>query len=81
MERNMSEGKWVSIKSQHCHFLDREVEQLELRVYAPEVIGEAEPYRVIARKCSDSLECNLAEYPCKWAFTNPVMDQFKIDEK
>ena len=34
------------------------------------------PYKVLARKCSLGLECNLAGFACRWSYTNPDYDPF-----
>ncbi|MCA9992845.1 MAG: hypothetical protein H6988_08160 [Pseudomonadales bacterium] len=75
----MSRQEWVVVKDKTCEFQKHQVEQLELRLYPTDFVDGAEPYRVLARKCSDDIACNLAGYPCKWAFTNPAADHFALD--
>jgi hypothetical protein len=70
---------WVTVGSKYCELLQREVAFMQQRIYptidAPELAG----YRVLAEKCSDDVACNLAGFPCRWAFTNPSTDRYALD--
>lgn len=70
---------WVTLGTKYCELLQREVAFMEERVYptteAPELTG----YRVLAQKCSDDVICNMAGYPCRWAFTNPASDRYVLE--
>ena len=72
----MASEKWVSVKQEWCDLLQQEVVMLERRVFPDDVIPGPQNYRVIARKCSADTTCNMAGYPCKWAYTNPNLDPF-----
>jgi hypothetical protein len=70
---------WVTAGTKYCDLLQRNITFMEQRVYptidAPELAG----YRVLAEKCSHDVVCNLAGYPCRWAFTNPSIDRYALD--
>ncbi len=73
----MATEKWVAVKEEWCNLVEQNVELLELRVYPSEVMPEGQEYQVKARKCSVDVTCNMAGFPCKWAFTNPELDPFE----
>jgi hypothetical protein len=77
-EKKMAKKTWVTVGTKYCELLQRNVAFMEQRVYptidAPEVVG----YRVLAEKCSDDIVCNMAGYPCRWAFTNPLVDRYVL---
>lgn len=62
---------WVEKGRTWCDLAGREVVVYEQRVYPCDEGPCLESYRVLATRCSASIECNLAGLPCKWAFTNP----------
>lgn len=72
----MGTSKWVTVKKQWCEILQGEAELLEHRVYPDTVLPDTEPFRVIARKCSAAIACNLIGCQCKWAYTNADVDRF-----
>lgn len=74
----MATEKWVPVKSQWCDVLGREAQLLELRVYPANVLPDTEQFRVIARKCTADIECNLIGCRCKWAYTDPAADRFAL---
>jgi hypothetical protein len=77
----MATEKWVAVKKEWCNLIEQDVELLEKRVYPQDVIPGPTNYRVEARKCSVDVTCNMAGFPCKWAFTNPQLDPFALRAK
>lgn len=71
--------EWVTVKKQWCHLLGDEAELLEHRAYPAETVPDMEPFRVLGRKCSAALICNLKGCQCKWSYTNPTTDRFNLD--
>lgn len=64
----MAAEKWVILGKKHCHFVDKEVDLVEKRVYPVGLLDSAgSGYRVLARKCSAGYECGHMEEPCQWA--------------
>lgn len=74
----MATEKWVSIGSKWCDLIELDVELEERRVYPADVIPDGETYRVLSRRCTADVACNLANVPCCWAYTNPGVDQFHL---
>lgn len=72
----MATQEWVAVTQEWCNLVEQEVQLLELRVYPADVLPDTQPYRVAARKCSVDITCNMAGFPCKWAYTNPELDPF-----
>ena len=77
----MATEKWVAVKNEWCDLIGKEVELLELRVYPADVLPEGQDFQVKARRCSVDVTCNMAGFPCKWAFTNPDIDGFQERER
>ncbi|MCB8923293.1 MAG: hypothetical protein H6662_17025 [Ardenticatenaceae bacterium] len=77
----MATQKWVAIKQEWCNLVEQDVELMELRVYPDDVIPGPQEYKVTARKCSVDVTCNMAGFPCKWAYTNPELDPFVERER
>jgi hypothetical protein len=75
----MTSVQWVTVDERWCELLGRRVERLEKQLYPGELLPDVPAYRVLARKCSHSIACNIAEFPCKWAYTNPGSDRFGND--
>lgn len=74
----MSYERWVEVKRQWCDVAQDEAVILEHRVYGSEVMPDTEPYRVLSRKCSHGIYCNLIGCSCRWAFTEPAVDRFAV---
>lgn len=74
----MAATEWVIVNRKWCERAGADVVLMEQRVYPSEIIPNISGHRVMARKCSCAMECNLAEIPCKWSFTRPVYDPFNI---
>ena len=74
----MATCKWVTARKKWCDLANREVELMERRVYPADTLPSGTGYRVVARKCSAGLACNLAGFPCKWAYTNPCCDRMEL---
>ena len=72
----MSERNWQPTRVIFCQRIGKEVTlEVEL-VYPPELMPNQNP-RVVARRCSYGIDCNLDERgSCVWAGTNPVIDPF-----
>lgn len=74
----MATQTWTTTGSKYCELIELEIEMEERRVYPPSRLPDTERYRVLNRRCSAEVACNLAGVPCKWAFTNPTTDQFEL---
>ena len=74
----MAATEWVEVDRMWCERAGSTAKLLEKRVYPSEFLPDTTGYRVLARKCSCDVECNLAQFPCKWAFTRPEFDPFKL---
>lgn len=74
----MTTTKWVVVESRWCDLIQQEASIMEQRIYPADMLPDTETYRVIARKCSANVACNLAEVPCDWAFTRPESDRFAL---
>ncbi len=77
----MATEQWVAVKREWCNLVEQDVDLLELRVYPADVLPTGQEYRVKARKCSVDVTCNMAGFPCKWAYTNPELDPFVERER
>ena len=68
---------WESAARHWCDLQKCEAELLEQRVYPGDSLPDTRArYQVRARRCSLALDCNLAGYYCRWAWTNPDNDPF-----
>ncbi|MCA9972008.1 MAG: hypothetical protein KC425_17410 [Anaerolineales bacterium] len=72
----MATQEWVAVTQEWCNLVEQEVQLLGLRVCPADVLPGPQPCRVAARKCSVDITCNMAGFPCKWAYTNPELDPF-----
>jgi hypothetical protein len=56
-----------------------QIARLWVEVVSPaELLGDEQHDQVRARRCDLDMECNLAGYSCRWAFTNPDLDPFEM---
>ncbi|HNK62544.1 MAG TPA: hypothetical protein PKL78_04500 [Anaerolineales bacterium] len=70
----MAEKVWQVEKVKYCEHVGQEVE-IESQVIYPADILPEQPPRVVAHRCSHSLECNLVEKPsCNLCGTNPDLN-------
>ncbi len=74
----MTTTKWVIVDKKWCEYIDMEATIMEQRIYPADVLPDTSSYKVISRKCSANVACNLAEVPCTYAFTNPVTDRYEL---
>jgi len=75
----MSDSIWLVTNQVWCDRMQTQARLLEERVYAGETLaGPGAPFQVRAHKCSLGLACNLAGYPCRYAFNNPNYDPFAV---
>lgn len=74
----MAIERWVEVKKQWCELAQSEATMMERRVYASELLPDTEPYRVLARKCSADILCNMMGCHCRWAYTDPAVDRFSL---
>jgi hypothetical protein len=73
----MAEKHWETVKVQYCDRAGCEVSLDAELVYPAEYMPD-QPARLVARRCSNGLECNqLNSQTCVWAGTNPMYDPFK----
>ncbi len=79
----MPQITWVTISKIWCGKLQDEAALMEQRYYFDEPIpdGGGPPFKVIARKCSYGVDCNLQGHACRWAHTNPNNDPFEQQGK
>jgi hypothetical protein len=74
---DMAVRTWQTIKTQFCHHVGEEV-CLEVELVYPAEWLPDQPPRVLARRCSRGVTCNLDGRPsCVWAGTNPSYDPFR----
>jgi len=67
---------WETIKFCFCERIGAEVGLEAEFVYPADWLPELKP-RILAHRCTRSLECNAEERAsCKWAGTNPMVDPF-----
>lgn len=73
----MAVVRWEPIKRQTCERIG-EVVTLECKLVYPAEHLPDQPPRVLARRCSMGLECNLLDRPaCVWSGTAPEYDPFR----
>jgi hypothetical protein len=72
----MAVKTWQPMRIYFCHHVQQEV-TLEAELVYP---AEWMPYqlpRILARRCSNGLACNLDDRAsCAWSGTNPAFDPF-----
>ncbi len=74
----MATKVWQTVKQGQCPTTRREAELVEERIYPHESFSDTGPaYQVLAKHCSNGIECNLMGVPCRWAGTNPFNDPFE----
>lgn len=76
-EDAMAHVAWVTTGTKWCDKMQAEAHMLERRVYPAEFMPDFPGYRVTSKKCSLGTACNLAGYPCKWAYFELNEDPFK----
>ncbi len=70
----MAEKIWKTEKTKYCEHVDQEVEIENEVVYPAEILPD-QPPRIIARRCSNAIECNMLEKTaCALCGTNPDLD-------
>jgi len=73
----MAEKQWEPQKIQFCERAGSEV-ALEVELVFPADFLSDQPARLIGKRCSRGLECNLFNQPtCVWSGTNPMLDPFQ----
>ena len=72
----MAVRKWEVIKVRYCSHVDSNVALEAQTVYPADVLPDQAP-RVLAHRCSKSIQCMLMNKPsCMWSGSNPVFDPF-----
>jgi hypothetical protein len=67
----MSQKQWYVTKVRYCERVGHEI-AFETEVVVPSELLPEQPPRIIAHRCSNSIECNGVDKPgCVWAATNP----------
>ncbi|MCZ7669395.1 MAG: hypothetical protein M5U34_20560 [Chloroflexi bacterium] len=74
----MTTTKWVIVDKKWCEYIEMEATIMEQRLYPPDLLPDSPSYRVISRKCSANIVCNLTGVPCAYAFTNPTTNRFEL---
>ncbi len=73
----MAVKQWEPQKIQFCDRAGCEV-ALEVELVYPADFLSDQPTRLLAKRCSRGLECNLFNQPaCVWSGTNPLLDPFQ----
>lgn len=72
----MATEVWVTTESKYCELIEENVALEERWIFPDDIIPDLEQYRVLGRRCTADVACNLAGIPCRWAYTNPAVDQF-----
>jgi len=72
----MAYRTWQTVKVCYCQHVKAEVGLEAELVYPAEWLPDQAP-RVLARRCSQGIHCNMDGRPsCIWAGTNPNFDPF-----
>lgn len=67
----MAQKKWKISKIRYCEHVGHEI-ALENEVVYPSDVLPDQPPRVLARRCSNAMECNqMDRMACAWCGTNP----------
>lgn len=74
----MTTTRWVVVDRKWCKYINQEATIMEQRIYPADLLPDTSTYKVIARKCSANVACNLAGVPCSYAFTNPGTDRYEL---
>lgn len=74
----MASQAWVTTSTRWCDMMNGEASMMEKRVYPAEIMPDFPAYRVTAKKCTLGMTCNVAGYPCKWAYTDFGDDPFEL---
>ncbi len=73
----MAEKRWEPEVKQFCDHVGCDV-VLEVEVVYPADFMPDQPPRLLSRRCSRGLECNMwKNMTCIWAGTNPLIDPFR----
>ncbi len=73
----MAHCAWVTTSTRWCEKMHAEAGLMERRVYPADFMPDFPSYRITARKCSLGTACNLAGFPCKWAYNELGDDPFE----
>lgn len=72
----MAEKRWETINVKFCDRAGCEV-SLEAEFVYPAEFMPDQPARLVSKRCSRGLECNMwNSMTCVWAGTNPMHDPF-----
>ncbi len=74
----MAGERWVEVARQWCEIAQHEAVIMERRVFPAEMMPDTEPFRVLGRRCTADIYCNLSGCACRWAYTEPVVDRFAL---
>ena len=75
----MATERWVVVKTQWCDILQKEAQLLERRAYPHSRMPDMEVFRVLGRRCSEDITCNMIGCTCKWAYTGDEVDRFALE--
>ena len=73
----MAHLAWVTTSTRWCDLMKAEAHLMEHRVFPAEIMPDFPNYRINARKCSLGTACNLAGFPCKWAYKEQSDDPYE----
>ena len=74
----MAERMSILVNRAWCSRANQTTELREDRLAPADLLPDLSPPRVVARRCSLAIDCNMAGIPCSWAFTNPGFDPFDV---
>ena len=67
----MAQKQWFVSKLCYCEHVGHEI-RLETEVVLPSEYLPEQPPRIIARRCSEAIDCNgINKAACAWCGTNP----------
>lgn len=76
----MAYEAWITVGTKVCDYIEMVVEMRERRLYPADILPTATDvdYRVLERRCTGAIPCNMAGIRCEWAYTNPGADKFNL---
>ncbi len=74
----MATEAWITVEEKWCNLIELDVALVERRVFPDDRIPDMESFRVLGRRCTADIACNLAGVQCGWAYTNPDLDLFHL---
>lgn len=76
----MAVEMWVTVANKWCELAETDVALEERRAFPTSRNNDMECYLVLGRRCTTGIFCNLAGIQCRWAYSNPNVDRFKMTD-